>query len=437
MKVISSPTVDSALAMGVHTLLREGVQEDSRNGPVWVMPEPVSNVYQHPRLLVLFNEFRDANPFFHLYEALWMLAGRNDLAPLARLASNMSNFSVDGKTFNAAYGHRWRNNGLDQLREVIEKLKKTPNTRQAVINIWDQDDDLVDGEHNARDRACNLSMVFTPRVRDGKKVLDMMVSNRSNDAVWGAYGANYVHFSMVLIFVAEASGFDVGQYTQVSANFHMYGEGLYGKKLFNNLVQEHGDHHHVNGQTFAAIVDQENNSLLGVAQDAYLFQGKMFLEKMFDFSNGVDQTLREIEEFAIGGLPGEYFDSLAADAAHADAAAFHDPKYIYSSPILHVAHHMMVAWSLRKSGHPDRALKHLRDFDTDLQASAKNESTCQSECEGCECPYTYVLGNVEIDLSGTAKEMISADVLPSLPHSDCGLDWYHAASTWIHRRMPI
>jgi hypothetical protein len=50
----------------------------------------------------------------------------------------------------------------------------------------------------------------------------MLVTNRSNDIVWGAYGANAVHFSYLLEYVASSIGVKVGRYWQVSNDFHIY-----------------------------------------------------------------------------------------------------------------------------------------------------------------------------------------------------------------------
>jgi hypothetical protein len=72
--------VNEALGQGISWLAGPmGVEEPSRNGPVRVSPYPVVTTYANPAERVLFSPMRDANPFFHLFEALWMLAGRNDL----------------------------------------------------------------------------------------------------------------------------------------------------------------------------------------------------------------------------------------------------------------------------------------------------------------------------------------------------------------------
>ena len=57
---------------------------------------------------------------------------------------------------------------------------------------------------------------------DPVRLLDMTVCCRSNDVVWGAYGANAVHFSVLQEYMAARIGVAVGTYTQFSNNFHVY-----------------------------------------------------------------------------------------------------------------------------------------------------------------------------------------------------------------------
>jgi hypothetical protein len=340
MHVIRSITPDHALVQNLTYLLSSGLREDSRNGPVWVAPTPVTNVFVSPSQMVLMNEKRDANPFFHLFESLWMLAGRCDVAPLSRLASNMSNFSVDGLTFNAAYGHRWRNHfgGLDQLVALVHKLKKSPGTRQAVLGIWDPEADLEDCERNSKDRACNLSAVFTRREFD---FLDMMVSNRSNDAVWGTTGANYVHFSVLLHFVAEATGMRVGTYSQVSANLHLYGPEVYGDKLFSSIVR-----------TSQAEGGDETLYQVRVPGPTPMCSS---LGTLFSFPVSAKDTLKEIEAFVdkhyeLQRLALGWSTANITKGGLQEAADFF--RSADSSPIIKVATIMMLAHSAYKAKLP-------------------------------------------------------------------------------------
>jgi hypothetical protein len=52
--------------------------------------------------------------------------------------------------------------------------------------------------------------------------LDMTVCCRSNDLIWGAHGANAVHFSVLQEYVAARVGCEVGTMYQLSNNYHAY-----------------------------------------------------------------------------------------------------------------------------------------------------------------------------------------------------------------------
>lgn len=197
-------------------------ETDSRVGKVLKIDELVTVTYSHPRERVLFNEARDANPFFHFYESLWMLAGRNDVASLAHYNSKISEIaSDDGKTFHGAYGERWRKAGglLNQLKAIIKHLSKTPNSRRVVLEMWSATRDLVAIE-KTKDVPCNTHAYFA--IENGR--LNMTVCNRSNDLVWGMLGANVVHFSYLQEYLAGALGVRVGLYNQVTNNLHVYTE---------------------------------------------------------------------------------------------------------------------------------------------------------------------------------------------------------------------
>ena len=221
MRVIWVRNVCQALPQGLALLDLQGKEEDSRAGRVLTAPCPVTTVYTHPEECVLTNPARDANPFFHLLEALWILAGRADAGFLNTYIKDFgSRFAEAEGDIHGAYGHRWRYHfGLDQLTVIIQKLRADPNTRQAVLQMWDPrpsgGDDL---RGDWKDRPCNMQVVF--RLRSGN--LDMTVYNRSNDIIMGCYGANAVHFSFLQQYMAGHLGVSVGSYTQVSNDYHLY-----------------------------------------------------------------------------------------------------------------------------------------------------------------------------------------------------------------------
>lgn len=218
MWTICARNVNQALSEGLHRLSVGGVLENSRNGPVLVAPGPVCTIYERPLERVLFSPKRNANPFFHLMEALWMLYGDNRVAFPAYFNKGFSSYSDNGVTAHGAYGWRWiKHFGVDQLEAITEELRTNPESRRAVLTMWDPKADLG---RNGVDLPCNQQAFFD--VRGG--VLNMTVTCRSNDVIWGCYGANAVHFSFLQEYLALAIGVPVGVYRQFSNNWHMYTE---------------------------------------------------------------------------------------------------------------------------------------------------------------------------------------------------------------------
>lgn len=215
--VIKARNVNEAFSNGFFYLRAAGLPEDSRNGKVIVAPGPVITEYLRPVERVLWDERRLANPFFHLAECAWMLAGGAHVEWIAQFNTRMYEYADQG-VINGAYGARWRYwfNGMDQIRAIYKELAARPNSRRAVIAMWDP------GNDNAQfnDVPCNTTMYFD--CREGR--LNMTVCCRSNDILWGAYGANAVHMSFLQQLLAEALDVPVGIYRQFSNNFHAYTE---------------------------------------------------------------------------------------------------------------------------------------------------------------------------------------------------------------------
>lgn len=244
MKLLEVRNVCEAYARGLELLQASGVPEPSRAGDVIMMPCPVMTVYAAPMERVITDPRRDANPFFHLFEALWMLAGRNDAVWLDQFVGDFSKRFGEvnqGGDQWGAYGHRWRNHwDMDQLDVVMRRLQRSPVDRRVVIQMWDPHYDLFDPDQSEasfepKDVPCNTQAY--PRLRcvelagDGagvkpmlgdRYVLDLTICCRSNDAIWGAHGANAVHFSMLQEYLAGRLGVGVGRLYQLSNNYHAY-----------------------------------------------------------------------------------------------------------------------------------------------------------------------------------------------------------------------
>jgi thymidylate synthase len=237
--IIRAKNVNDAYDQAVVTMETFGVPESSRNGDVKVAPSPVVTEYEFPQQRVLLNEYRDANPFFHLFESLWMLSGSDDATWLDHFVGDFSSrfAEEDGRQWGA-YGYRWRQHfqrsmveqgglvqsvGIDQLDVIVGKLMVNPDDRRVVISMWDPELDLVsewstESGRPARDVPCNTQIY--PRIVQGR--LELTIMCRSNDVVWGCYGANAVHFSVLHEYLAGRIGVAVGRMFQISNNWHLY-----------------------------------------------------------------------------------------------------------------------------------------------------------------------------------------------------------------------
>jgi thymidylate synthase len=191
-------------------------------------PGPVLTEYLHPWERLVFAPKRDANHVFHLMETIWMLAGERDVRWLLQFNKDYGQYAEEDGVQHGAYGSRWRRLcGKDQIFEAVRLLRVNPYDRRVVISMWSPSLDL--GE-NKRDLPCNTHIYFDCIGR----TLSMTVCCRSNDIIWGAYGANAVHFSMLHELIATASGLTQGKYYQMSNNFHLYTQMGQGAELLRN-----------------------------------------------------------------------------------------------------------------------------------------------------------------------------------------------------------
>ena len=281
------------------------VRKPSRVGDVLMIEEPVTITYSHPRERVLFNAARDANPFFHLYESLWMLAGRRDIAPLAYYSSGYARQVQDGDCpdANGAYGHRWRHayGGddqqvpgdacplvVDQLQLLITHLKADPNSRRAVLQMWNVEDDLLK-VGSSRDVCCNTAVYFSLRMRDcvttqgwrkegynreawgyapNNWSLDMTVTNRSNDLIWGTLGSDYVNLGFLQEYMAAHLGVEVGVYNQFSNNLHVYTERFKPEEWLKWCEDFCHDEYSTNGP-------QESKAVFSLVKDPATFDREL------------------------------------------------------------------------------------------------------------------------------------------------------------------
>lgn len=156
-------------------------------------------------------------------ETMWILAGRNDVEWLANYLPRAAEFSDDGKTWRGGYGPRLRAfaadenaawAGTDQLRHVVELLVQDRDTRRAVVSIYDPELDSTGG----KDVPCNNWLHFLYH----DDALNLAVTTRSNDLMWGWSGINTFEWSALLHIVAKLTGLRPGRVTFNISSLHLY-----------------------------------------------------------------------------------------------------------------------------------------------------------------------------------------------------------------------
>jgi len=244
MKVFEN--LDQALIGMSKELMEGGIKRGTRGYTCFELPHPVIICITNPSDRYVTIPERKWNKVLPFAESLWLALGLNDLDALpGAYVKNLYNFSDNGRTWRAGYGPRMRGfTGLDrdydvsdvnekycfsghvrhtdQLKFVIDTLKKDPNSRQALITIHDPAKDCFDVDNTlkiTKDQPCTRSIHFqiTP---SGK--LDCIVDLRSNDVLWGFSAVNVFNFTMMQEYVANILGVEVGNYYHKADNFHYY-----------------------------------------------------------------------------------------------------------------------------------------------------------------------------------------------------------------------
>ncbi len=177
---------------------------------------PISITILDPLDRVFFDINRNLNIAFSLAEWLWIIGGRNDLAMLEFYNSNMKKYSDDGVSLHGAYGKRIRMkepNSVDQLAEILDKLRSDKFSRQAVITIFDPSVDY----QPTKDVPCTVTFQFILR----NDLLRMITFMRSNDVYFG-FPNDIFNFTFIQEVIANSLGVGVGTYTHNVGSFHLY-----------------------------------------------------------------------------------------------------------------------------------------------------------------------------------------------------------------------
>ena len=169
-------------------------------------------------------------------ELLWFLEGSNDERRLAEILYEDKRDNLEDKntiwTQNAnaeywkqkskfsgdvgrIYGVQWRDfNGVDQLKNLIEGLKKDPDSRRHILTAWNPAE-----LHNMSLPPCHAFSQFY--VSDNK--LSCQLYQRSCDMFLGV-PFNIASYSILIHIIAKECGYEAGEFIHSLGDFHIYEE---------------------------------------------------------------------------------------------------------------------------------------------------------------------------------------------------------------------
>ncbi len=130
-------------------------------------------------------------------------------------------FAADYGNLGPIYGYQWRHwktpegAEIDQLMNVVEQIKKTPDSRRLIVSAWNPSD--IDEMAKAGLPPCHC--IFQFFVADGK--LSCQLYQRSADTFLGV-PFNIASYSLLTIMIAQVCGLQPGDFIWSGGDTHLY-----------------------------------------------------------------------------------------------------------------------------------------------------------------------------------------------------------------------
>ena len=158
-----------------------------------------------------------------IYVLLWFLKGSTDNYLLKeRGVSIWNDWAAPDGDLGPIYGYQWRSwpapNGqhIDQISEVIETIKKNPDSRRIIVSAWN----VADIPRMAL-APCHAFFQFY--VADGK--LSCQLYQRSADIFLGV-PFNIASYALLTHMVAQQCNLEVGDFIWTGGDCHLYSNHL-------------------------------------------------------------------------------------------------------------------------------------------------------------------------------------------------------------------
>ncbi|MEZ2415288.1 thymidylate synthase [Muriicola sp. E247] len=164
-----------------------------------------------------------------VHELLWFLKGDTNVKYLQENGVRIWNeWADENGDLGPVYGHQWRNwngDGIDQIQDLIDKLKNNPDSRRMMVAAWNPsvlpDSSKSFAENVAEGKAalppCHAFFQFY--VADGK--LSCQLYQRSADIFLGV-PFNIASYALFTLMVAQVCGYEPGEFIHTFGDAHIY-----------------------------------------------------------------------------------------------------------------------------------------------------------------------------------------------------------------------
>ncbi len=143
-------------------------------------------------------------------------AWKEELAAFKTQIIEQEDFAKKWGELGPVYGRQWRNfEGVDQMRQLVEDLKKNPNSRRHIISAWNPKDIPV----MAKSGLPPCHTLFQFYVADNK--LSCQLYQRSADVFLGV-PFNIASYALLTMMVAQVCDLELGDFVHTFGDAHLY-----------------------------------------------------------------------------------------------------------------------------------------------------------------------------------------------------------------------
>ena len=154
-----------------------------------------------------------------IHELLWFISGETNIRYLTDNGVRIWNEWADADgNLGPVYGSQWRSwpadggRKIDQLSDVIESIKKNPDSRRHIVSAWN-----VGEIENMALPPCHILFQFY--VAGGK--LSCQLYQRSCDIFLGV-PFNIASYALLTLMVAQVTGLKPGEFIHTLGDAHIY-----------------------------------------------------------------------------------------------------------------------------------------------------------------------------------------------------------------------